>query len=101
MSKYKCNAEAVKAAILPSDFYQSELGIVFEGKSGWQNAGLCAFHADRHPRSFGVDLESGAFNCFSCGASGTDIIAFVMLRYGLSFREALEMLAMDWGLYDE
>ena len=49
-------------------------------------------------RNFRVNVESGAFRCFSCDAKGGDIIAYVMLRHDLDFREALESIADAWGV---
>ena len=48
---------------------------------------LCVFHDNRTP-SLSVNLETGAFRCFACGAKGSDILAFHRLRYGLSFEKA-------------
>lgn len=91
-------AETLKREIQPADFYQAELPAMPTPKRyGWNDAGLCPFHADAHAGSFRVHTGTGAFCCFSCGARGGDILSFVMLRDGLSFREALELLAADWG----
>lgn len=59
---------------------------------GWNDGGLCPFHADRHAGSFKVNLESGAFTCFSCGASGGDILDFYQLLYECNFLTALSDL---------
>ena len=92
-------AETVKREIQPEEFYTAELPDMKPFKrAGWNDGGLCPFHADNHAGSFRVHGESGAFYCFSCGARGGDILSFVMLRDGLSFREALELLAADWGV---
>jgi hypothetical protein len=40
-----------------------------------------------------LNLDSGAFCCFSCGAKGGDILAFHRLRSGLDFREVIRDLA--------
>jgi DNA primase len=45
-----------------------------------------------------VNLDSGAFRCFACGARGADILAFAMQRHGLGFRDALDRLGREWGL---
>jgi len=89
----------VKGSIPPADFYRAELPTMPPPKGGgWRDAGLCPFHADRHAGSFRVNLETGGFKCFSCGSKGADIIAFIQLRDGLSFPEALKKLADEWGL---
>ncbi len=92
-------AETLKREIQPADFYQAELPAMPTPKRyGWNDAGLCPFHADAHAGSFRVHTESGAFHCFSCGAKGGDILAFTMLRDGLSFRETLNHLADEYGV---
>jgi len=91
--------ENVKALIPPADFYRAELPAMPPPRGGgWHDGGLCVFHADNHAGSFRVNLETGAFTCFSCGAKGSDIIAFVQLRDGLSFPEALNKIANEWGI---
>lgn len=45
-----------------------------------------------------MNLDTGAFVCFSCGAKGGDIIAFIQQRDGLSFRDAVEKIADEWGV---
>lgn len=88
----KLSASSVKEAINPYDFYLSEQNLCqFGQRSGpWAIAGLCPFHADSKQGSFKVNLTSGAFRCWSCGAHGGDIIAFVMQKQNLSFKECLE-----------
>jgi len=51
----------------------------------------CPFHAEKTP-SFTVYPDSQHYHCYGCGKSG-DVFTFVMEREGLSFREAMEMLA--------
>lgn len=89
----------VKAFIPPVDFYRAELPAMPPPRgSGWRDGGLCPFHSDNHAGSFRVNLETGAFKCFSCGAKGSDIIAFTQQRDGLSFPEALSKVATEWGV---
>ena len=89
----------VKAYISPSNFYQAELPeMPLPHGSGWRDGGLCPFHSDKHAGSFRVNLETGAFLCFSCGSKGGDIIAFIQQRDGLSFPEAVQKLSNEWGL---
>ena len=74
---------------VPALFYGGELKrLVNRGQ--WGRA-LCPFHDDHHP-SFGVNLASGSYRCFACGARGRDIIDFQMQRYGQTFREAVTAL---------
>lgn len=58
--------------------------------------GRCPFHDDSTP-SFTVNVEKRFFHCFGCGASG-DIFAFVMMRTGLGFVEALKSVANTLGI---
>lgn len=91
--------EDVKSYIPPTDFYRAELPAMPSPKGGgWRDGGLCPFHADNHAGSFRVNLETGAFKCFSCGAKGSDIIAFTQHRDGLSFPETVRQLADEWGV---
>lgn len=65
-------------------------------KVGKNLRGLCPFHAEKTP-SFYVSPERQTFHCYGCGRGG-DIFSFVMEREGLSFPEALEMLAERAGV---
>lgn len=89
----------IKANIPPADFYRAELPTMpLPRGGGWRDGGLCIFHADNHAGSFRVNLETGGFCCFSCGAKGSDVIAFIRLRDDLSFPEALNKLSSEWGV---
>lgn len=94
----KLSAASIKNRLAPLDFYRNELPCATLKKHGWCDGGLCPFHADNNAGSFRVNLETGAFKCFSCGTCGSDIIAFSMARYDLRFIEALAKLVDDWGL---
>jgi DNA primase len=58
--------------------------------------GLCPFHEEKTP-SFNVTPARGLFYCFSC-AEGGDAIKFVQKIDGLSFVEAVELLARRAGV---
>ena len=85
---------------IPCDaFYRSECPTMpTPRRRGWVNGGLCPFHDDRNSGSFVVNTENGAFNCFSCGAKGGDIIAFIRQRDGHPFAEVLQNLEAAWGI---
>jgi len=53
--------------------------------------GLCPFHKEKTP-SFIVTPSRGRYHCFGCGTGG-DAISFIMEIEGLSFPEAVEILA--------
>ncbi len=88
------NAQELKAQIHPFDFYRAELPAMptHRRETGWCDGGLCPFHPDEHTGNFRLNLDSGAYRCFSCGASGGDVLHFVQARYGLDFPEALDYL---------
>lgn len=87
-------------SIRPVDFYRLEIPTMPPPKrpTGWADGGLCPFHDDRRRGNFRVNLDTGGFRCFACGAKGSDIIAFVQMRHGLNFRDALRELADAWGI---
>jgi DNA primase len=92
------NAAILKSTINPLEYYGHELTNARLTKPEWNEGGLCPFHADRTPGSFHVNLETGGFKCFSCGASGGDIIAFTIEKYGIGFVDALKKLSHEWGV---
>lgn len=65
-------------------------------RSGKNFLGLCPFHTEKTP-SFSVSPEKQIFKCFGCGKGG-NAIHFLQEYEGLSFREALEMLATEAGV---
>jgi len=65
-------------------------------RAGQNFKGLCPFHSEKTP-SFTVNMPKQIFHCFGCGAGG-DIFGFVMRYEGLTFPEALELLAKKAGV---
>lgn len=65
-------------------------------KSGANFQGLCPFHGEKTP-SFNVNPARGIFHCFGCGAGG-NVFSFVMRMEGISFPEAVKLLARKVGV---
>lgn len=65
-------------------------------KAGRIYKGICPFHNEKTP-SFTVNPERGIFKCFGCNEGG-DVIAFVQKIEGLTFPEALKLLADRAGI---
>ncbi len=57
---------------------------------------LCPFHKEK-TGSFSVDESKGFYHCFGCGAGG-DSIKFVMEYEKISFMEAVEAIANQYGI---
>lgn len=65
-------------------------------KGGANFMGLCPFHSEKSP-SFSVSPAKQFYHCFGCGKSG-DAINFLMEHVGMSFVEAVEDLAQQFGM---
>ncbi|EXJ14594.1 CHC2 zinc finger domain-containing protein [Imhoffiella purpurea] len=90
----RLSADVLKAALPASAYYRRELPTMPHTRhAGWVDGGLCPFHDDQHRGNFRVNLDTGAFCCFSCGAKGGDILAFHQRRHGLDFPETIRDLA--------
>ena len=60
-------------------------------RKGRNYFGLCPFHNEKSP-SFSVSPDRQIFHCFGCGVGG-NVYTFLMKIEGISFIEALEILA--------
>ncbi|MGI6103650.1 MAG: DNA primase [Patescibacteria group bacterium] len=65
-------------------------------RAGANHKGLCPFHKERSP-SFMVNPEKQIYKCFGCDEGG-DVLSFVQKMEGLTFPEALELLADRAGI---
>jgi len=95
---HSIDIQRLKSDLDIKSFYENELGIHLKSHSSklWSLAGLCPFHADKQRGSFYVNLNTGAYKCFSCGMGGGDVIDFLRKRHQLSFREAISKLSHVW-----
>jgi len=65
-------------------------------KAGKNYLGLCPFHSEKTP-SFTVSPDKQMFHCFGCGEGGS-VFTFLMKHQGLSFPEAVALLAKRCGI---
>ncbi len=79
----------------PRVYYQQEFPNLKQVNKDWVSVNCC-FHEDKTP-SLRLNVVTGAFRCFSCGARGGNIIAFQCQHYHQSFREAVEALGNKNG----
>ena len=93
------NVNSIKAAINPQEFYAFQVPGLNVKRVGWIDGGLCPFHSDSNKGSFRVNTLNGSFKCFACGASGGDIIAFTIKYYAIDFKQAIQQLKCDWGVF--
>ncbi|WDP88348.1 MAG: DNA primase [Desulfobacter sp.] len=68
-------------------------------RSGRNYFGLCPFHSEKTP-SFSVNPEKQIFHCFGCSAGG-NALSFIMKYHGISFPEAVRMLARKYNIVVE
>lgn len=65
-------------------------------KSGRNYLGLCPFHVEKTP-SFTVSPEKQIYHCFGCNTGG-NVFSFVMQHEGISFPEAVRVVAGKYGI---
>lgn len=85
--------EAVKNA---SDIVEVISSAVLLKKAGKDFVGLCPFHTEKTP-SFTVSTDKQIFYCFGCGTGG-NVFSFLMKMDGLTFPEAVRLLADKSGI---
>lgn len=75
------------------DLVGSYVSLSNKGSRWW---GLCPFHTEKTP-SFSVSPDSNLYYCFGCQKGG-NVFRFLMEIEGLSFPEALNLLAKKVGI---
>jgi hypothetical protein len=80
------------AELLPpvETFYRGEFRKLSRPCKGWVKV-LCCFH-DEKTASLSLNFASGGFYCHGCGSKGGDILDFLQLRDGISFKQAALLL---------
>lgn len=66
-------------------------------KKGHSFFGLCPFHHEKTP-SFSVNPDRQIFHCFGCHTGG-NVFAFIMREEGVTFPEAVRILAKRAGIH--
>ena len=76
-------------------FYRRYLS-EFHPVAGKSNVSLrCCFHDDITP-SLSINLASGLYNCYGCGAKG-NAIDFIKQKFGLGYNETVKKIEGDFG----
>ncbi len=65
-------------------------------KAGKNYLGLCPFHQEKTP-SFTVSPDKQMFHCFGCNEGG-NVFTFLMKHQGITFPEAVRLLARRYGI---
>jgi len=87
-TKPKHDQQVYSSMPTPSDYYSTKLEKFHPNKR--EATALCPFHKEKNP-SFSVNLNTGQFICFSCGARG-NMITFQSKLYNQSYQEAIAHL---------
>ncbi len=88
--------DKISQVLAASDIVDVVSESVILKKSGQNFFGLCPFHSEK-TSSFSVNPAKQIFYCFGCHAGG-NALAFVMKYHGLSFPEAVRMLARKYSV---
>ena len=71
-------------------------GVTTVKKAGRSLMAVCPFHQEKSA-SMSIEAGRGLYHCFGCGKAG-DVFSFLMEVQGLTFGEALEVLANRAGI---
>lgn len=79
---------------LKQEMEKDGLKLISQGSSRYK--ACCPFHSETHP-SLVLYEDTDSYYCFGCHASG-DIVQYVAERNGISRKEAIEILAAEYGI---
>lgn len=88
--------ELVEEIRLRNDIVDVVADYVRLKKQGRNFAGLCPFHSEKTP-SFVVHPDNQVYRCYGCGEGG-NVFGFIMKKEGLTFPEAVKLLADKSGI---
>ncbi|MCP4020282.1 MAG: DNA primase [Desulfobacteraceae bacterium] len=88
--------EKISEILHTSDIVDVISETVILKKSGRNHFGLCPFHSEKTP-SFSVSSNKQIFHCFGCSAGG-NVFSFLMKYHGVTFPEAVKMLAQRYNI---
>jgi len=91
---WNCNeVEKIKRDLPLLDYLKRLNWTAHHVGSGQEYLGLCLLHSETRP-SFYVNAAKNLFHCHGCGYGG-DLIRFVQVYFGLSFRDSVAHLARE------
>lgn len=93
MPNYLSAVEEIKARCNIVDVIGS---VVTLKRGGSSYMACCPFHNEKTP-SFSVSESKQFYHCFGCGESG-DVFSFIQKYYNVTFPEAVEKLAAQYGV---
>lgn len=64
--------------------------------AGWTDGGLCHFHSDSEAGSYRVNVKTGAYICYACGAKGPSPVHHHASLYSLTHTRAAIDLAKTY-----
>jgi DNA primase len=86
--------EDIKLRAPIEEIVGERVNLVQQGRVYW---GCCPFHDEKTP-SFKVDPERGNWYCFGACRKGGDVLTFLQQADGLTFMDAVEILAARVGI---
>ena len=88
--------EKISEILNTSDIVDVISETVILKKSGANFFGLCPFHSEK-TSSFSVNANKQIFHCFGCSAGG-NVLSYIMKYHGISFPEAVKMMARKYNI---